>query len=111
MEWDGLDDEAVHAIAFSDDHLAIGYARLLNTKQLGRMAVLPQYRRQGVGCALLLQLENEARNRQFDHIFLHAQVQALPFYERQGYATRGGPFDEAGIPHMLMTKLLGSLND
>ena len=111
MEWDGLDDSAVHALAFDNHQQPLGYARLLLSRQLGRMAVLPQFRGMGIGSALLSVLEDEARNKQYDHIFLHAQIQALPFYEKQGYITQGNPFDEAGIPHMLMIKTLGKTND
>ncbi len=111
MEWDEEDEQASHALAFMNDIQAVGYARLLNSKQLGRMAVLPEYRRQGIGSALLLELENEALRRRFDHIFLHAQVQALPFYEQLGYATEGEPFEEAGIPHLAMIKMLEENND
>lgn len=107
MEWDNLDDGAVHALAFNEQSEAVGYARLLDTHQLGRMAVLPEYRHRGLGTRLMNTLEKVARERQFDHIFLHAQVQALPFYERQGYLPQGAPFEEAGIPHLLMIKLLG----
>ena len=111
MEWDGLDNTAVHALAFDDNHQPQGYARLLASKQLGRMAVLPEFRGKGIGRALLAMLEDEARNRHYDHIFLHAQIHALPFYEKQGYTSQGNPFDEAGIPHMLMIKTLGKTND
>jgi predicted GNAT family N-acyltransferase len=107
MEWDNLDSGAVHALAFNEQNEAVGYARLLHTHQLGRMAVLPEYRHRGVGTRLMNTLEEVARERHFDHIFLHAQVQALTFYERQGYAPQGAPFEEAGIPHLLMIKLLG----
>lgn len=111
MEWDGLDDSAVHALAFDNQQLPLGYARLLLSRQLGRMAVLPQFRGMGIGSALLSTLEDEARHKQYDYIFLHAQIQALPFYEKQGYTPQGKPFDEAGIPHMLMIKTLGKTND
>jgi predicted GNAT family N-acyltransferase len=111
MEWDDMDDQAVHALAFTDSNVAVGYARLLNSGQLGRMAVLPEYRHQGIGTSLLHKLEDEAKHRRLDHIFLHAQIQALPFYEQQGYAAEGAPFNEAGIPHMLMTKPLEKNHD
>lgn len=109
-EWDDWDEDAVHAVAFNDDNHAIGYARLLNSRQLGRMAVLSDFRHQGAGTALMNQLEEEARRMGYDHVFLHAQVQALPFYEKQGYVAQGQPFDEVGITHMLMTKILGPVN-
>jgi predicted GNAT family N-acyltransferase len=40
-------------------------------------------------------------------VFLHAQVQALPFYEKAGFRAEGEVFDEAGIPHRRMRKALG----
>jgi predicted GNAT family N-acyltransferase len=106
MEWDGLDDTAVHALAFNDSGQAVGYARLLPSMQIGRMAVVREYRGQGIGTALMLALEETARSLHYDHLLLHAQVHALSFYERQGYQCQGEPFDEAGIPHMMMSKLL-----
>jgi predicted GNAT family N-acyltransferase len=36
---------------------------------------------------------------------LHAQIQAMSFYERLGYAVCSEQFSEAGIPHVAM-KLL-----
>ena len=106
MEWDDMDATASHALAFDEDGQAIGYARLLTTKQLGRMAVLPQFRGKGTGTALLQALETVAGNLRYDYLYLHAQIQALPFYEQLGYRSQGEPFDEAGIPHLLMMKPL-----
>jgi len=106
MEWDGLDENAIHAVAFDSDGQTLGYARLLPSKQLGRMAVYAEHRRKGVGSALLSTLEDEALKLHYDHIFLHAQIQALPFYEQRGYKSQADPFDEAGIPHLMMTKIL-----
>lgn len=111
MEWDGLDDDAIHAIAFDSAGQALGYARLLTTKQLGRMAVYAEYRRKGIGSALLGALEDEARKLGYDHVFLHAQIQALPFYEQHGYQSQATPFDEAGIPHLMMTKILAAKHE
>ena len=35
-------------------------------------------------------------------IYLNAQTQALPFYEKSGFVKTGEPFMEAGIEHYLM---------
>ena len=104
MEWDEQDEAATHAVAFDTGGSAVGYARLLNSGQLGRMAVLPEYRRQGIGTALLQALETYAGLQHYDYLFLHAQVHALSFYEKQGYRTEGDVYDEAGIPHLNMYK-------
>jgi len=111
MEWDELDDDAIHAIAFDSAGQALGYARLLPTKQLGRMAVYAEHRRKGIGSALLGALEDEAQKLHYDHIFLHAQIQALPFYEQHGYQSQAAPFDEAGIPHLMMIKTLATKHE
>jgi len=111
MEWDGLDDDAIHAIAFDSKGQVLGYARLLPTRQLGRMAVYAEHRQKGIGSALLSALEEEAQKLRYDHIFVHAQIQALPFYEQHGYQSQAEPFDEAGIPHLMMMKTLTSKND
>lgn len=104
MEWDDMDKVSVHALAFNQAGQAVGYARLLPTMQLGRMAVIPEFRQHGIGSALLQALEDTAKELQYDHLFLHAQIHALPFYEKQGYQYQGEPFDEAGIPHLMMYK-------
>jgi predicted GNAT family N-acyltransferase len=39
-------------------------------------------------------------------IALSAQTQAIGFYERLGYTAHGEEFDDAGLPHVWMTKPL-----
>jgi len=111
LEWDDMDSTATHALAFDETGKAIGYARLSPSKQLGRMAVLQQHRRKGIGTALLQALEAVARKLRYDYLYLHAQIQALPFYEQLGYRSQGAAFDEAGIPHLMMTKPLTEKHD
>jgi len=42
-----------------------------------------------------------------DHsVTLHAQTSAQPFYTRAGFAPAGPVFDEAGIAHIEMTRVL-----
>lgn len=78
MEWDEFDEISQHALCYTSDNHAVGYARLLPNHYLGRMAVLPEYRQQGIGSLLLKNLESVARSENFGHIILHAQIQALP---------------------------------
>jgi predicted GNAT family N-acyltransferase len=44
-------------------------------------------------------------------MLLHAQRRAVAFYAAAGYRGEGEPFDEEGIEHVRMTKLLGSGED
>ena len=56
LEFDGLDDEAVHLLAYLDDQ-AVGTARIRNidavTAKIERLAVLPEARKQGIGKKLM----------------------------------------------------------
>ena len=103
LEWDEWDELSDHALAFDPRGNPIGTARLLPDGRIGRMAVLKEWRRKGVGGALLAALLDRARSRNMERSVLHAQIQAAGFYRRFGFTERGGQFLEAGIPHVEMT--------
>ena len=102
MEWDGLDPNACHVLAQSRNGEAMGTARLLPDGQIGRMAVLKEWRGLGVGSALLEALLQMARTRGFSKVFLNSQIRAVAFYSRHGFKVAGGEFMDAGIPHVRM---------
>jgi predicted GNAT family N-acyltransferase len=101
LEMDEKDASCVHAVAFLDDR-AVGTGRLLPDAHIGRMAVLKEFRGQGVGGAILRQLMRAARERGDREIVLSAQVHAVAFYREHGFEVYGGVYDEAGIPHQDM---------
>jgi predicted GNAT family N-acyltransferase len=90
---------------------AVGTGRLLRGSpeaRIGRVAVLPAWRGQGVGKRLMILLEEAARASHAATVSLHAQTRAMTFYERLGYRVEadGKPFDEDGILHVRMRKSL-----
>jgi len=101
-EWDGRDEDAIHVLALSQDRKPIGTARLLKSGQIGRMAVLSEYRRLGIGGAMLRLLLEIAKKNNIDNLFLNAQVEAIGFYSRFGFVEQGETFMEAGIEHRKM---------
>jgi len=116
IERDAEDAKAFHVLAVQGGH-AIGTGRLVMLAQppegqagkwgqIGRMAVLQQARKLGVGSKLLQTLEQEARKRGVEGVLLHAQLQALEFYKKHGYEPLGPVFQEAGMPHLEMHKKL-----
>jgi predicted GNAT family N-acyltransferase len=107
-EWDEHDAVSAHAIAEDRDGVPIGCGRLLPDGHIGRLAVLSDWRGQGVGAALLLHLIELARARGDARVLLNAQTHAVPFYARYGFAPSGEPFMEAGIPHQEMARVLAS---
>jgi predicted GNAT family N-acyltransferase len=104
LEWDEADAGALHALATAANGHAIGCARLLPDTHIGRVAVRRAWRGRGVGTALLLRLVAAAYARGDRQAILNAQVAAMPFYARYGFVARGEVFDEAGIPHRVMTR-------
>ena len=100
-ELDGEDAASRHFLAQDADGHPIGAARLLPNGQIGRMAVLPAWRRRGVG-AQLLGCAVAAAQTDGLPVFLHAQADAVPFYERNGFAVVGDVFEEANIDHRKM---------
>ncbi|MBT2971553.1 MAG: hypothetical protein B6D72_00015 [gamma proteobacterium symbiont of Ctena orbiculata] len=107
MEWDDDDLLAYHLLALDQDQRPIATARLLASGQIGRMAVVPEWRNQGIGTALLIALIEHAQSMELDNLFLHAQTSAQSFYAKAGFSAVGEPFMEAGIAHQKMVFALG----
>jgi predicted GNAT family N-acyltransferase len=105
MEWDELDRISIHFLAWMEDK-PIACVRLIPDGHIGRMAVLPRWRNQGIGMQLLKACEQEARQRNVTRLLLSAQVQAIPFYEKADYVLISETYMDAGIPHRDMQKLL-----
>jgi predicted GNAT family N-acyltransferase len=102
-EYDHNDYTAILFNAYEDDQI-IGVARLYAGK-IGRIAVLQNYRGQGIGSQLVTACENEAKKQSFTKVKLAAQLESIPFYEKLGYEIYGDIFLDAGIPHRNMKKL------
>jgi len=100
-EWDDADENSSHVLAFSEKRDVVGTGRLEPTGKIARLAVLGEYRGQGVGSAMLIRLVEEARQRGFDQVYLHAQMHALNFYKKFGFVSDEEIFSEGGIPHVL----------
>ena len=109
IELDADDAQAFHALATLGGD-AIGCGRMLDhgdgEVKIGRMAVVPQFRGAGVGRDILRFLMDRARARGLRKAVLHAQLSAEGFYLKEGFRPIGGVFDEAGIAHRKMEKLL-----
>jgi predicted GNAT family N-acyltransferase len=109
LEWDGVDQDCVHVIAYAQDRSPVGTGRLLRDGHIGRLAVLAPWRGQGAGSSLLLKLVAIATARGTCPVALNSQTHALAFYERFGFVAEGEDFDDAGIPHRKM--ILKGSND
>jgi predicted GNAT family N-acyltransferase len=105
---DGRDHESTHLVAVDSDSV-IGTCRLLfrgKVARLGRLAVDPGRRGEGIAAALLDLADRVAREQGANAISLHAQTYARRLYLDAGYEERGPEFVEEGIEHVAMGKRL-----
>ena len=64
----------------------VGYIRFSpRTSELCSLHVDPVYARDGIGTALLQAAIDDARRYNLTHFWLHASLNAVPFYEAQGF--------------------------
>lgn len=104
LEWE-FEEESNHFLATVDGEPA-GASRWRKTDKgykLERFAVLKEFRGLGIGQelvkAVLADLPADA-----GYVYLHAQVQAVPLYEKFNFEKTGPEFEEAGIRHYKMVR-------
>lgn len=109
LEFDGNDEKADHVLAYLDQK-AIGTARIRylqeDTVKLERFAILPEARGLGIGRQLMDFILDALPSQHITTIWMNAQVPVQNFYEKFGFTAEGNVFEEAGIPHIRMKKLL-----
>ncbi len=105
VEFDGLEDEADHFVAYVGKK-PVGTIRIRYPKKgvakIERLAVLKAYRKQGIGKKIMLHAQSYLRRKGIKNIKMHTQRHAIGFYEALGYKKYGKPFMEARIPHVKM---------
>ena len=110
LDWDGRDQAAVHLVAFLNQQ-PVGVARLREVEgaialKLERLAVLPEYRRQGIGSELVHTALVYGQQQHYSQMFLNAQLSAVNLYQSLGFTSIDAPFIEAHILHVKMHKAL-----
>lgn len=103
-EFDCYDNSAEYALLF-DDNTAIATARLVKAEsgcKIGRIAVLKQYRGQGLGDEIVRAVVQRAFNSGTQRVFVDAQNYAVGFYEKIGFKIIGDEITDRGLPHIPM---------
>jgi predicted GNAT family N-acyltransferase len=104
LEYDQFEESSTHYLAKLDG-AAVGTARWRHTDKgikLERFAVLSEHRDKGVGKKLLESVLADVIKERASLIYLHAQMQVIPFYEKFNFVPGGDIFEEAGIQHRVM---------
>jgi predicted GNAT family N-acyltransferase len=110
LERDGLDDRALHLLVVDrETQAAVGTLRLLTAgaqAKIGRVAVMREWRGRGIASRLLALALERAGSLGCSEARLASQLNATRVYERAGFSVRSAPFEEAGIPHVWMSRSL-----
>ena len=108
LDLDGQYPGAVHVLAKMNGQF-VGTGRMLGDGHIGRLAVLKTARGKGIGKELVEKLLAVAGERGMGRVFLGAQEHAVGFYEKLGFLRYGSPYEEAGIQHLHMEKIIPRL--
>ena len=98
-----FEEESTHFLVLYNGK-AVATARHRKTNKgykLERFAVLESKRGKGYGRHVLIAILDDLKDFK-GKIYMHAQKQVLPFYEKLGFVKEGEIFEEAGIMHFKM---------
>lgn len=111
LDFDGKDEDACHFIAYCN-LVPAGTARVRyfidgpESARIERVAVLPEFRGNGVGRITMEYVLNFLKDRWFGKAELNAQDYIKSFYEKIGFKQTGEPFENSGILHIRMEIIL-----
>ena len=110
-EFDEFEEASVHFLAWDEALQHVGTARWRTTKKgvkLERFAVRKPWRGKGAGTALVKAVMDDitANFNSGELLYLHAQLDAVPLYEKFGFVKKGEQFLECDIWHYEMERLL-----
>ena len=102
-EFDEHDNDKTKYIVILDDGYPVATCRFyeINDKEviLGRVVVLPDYRGKKLGCKTVEEAQDWIRELGYKRIIIDSRLEAVPFYEKLGYAVmdetvvKSGNFD------------------
>ena len=101
FEWDEVDQTAVHLLAKHANE-PIACLRIIDYDKIGRMAVLKDWRRKGLGSALLLEAVKICKAQGSKSVHLSAQTHAIHFYQQAGFKVISEVYQDLHIPHVDM---------
>lgn len=115
QEFDGLDGPGMRYIVVTDGDFPIATARMYpldgTSAMIGRVVVLPEYRRQGIGTMVVNACEVWAEELGFTKSVVESRDNKVAFYEQLGYAVRGEAAEGGTFRCVRMEKELRGRSD
>ena len=110
-EFDEVDKQAAHFLAVDELGVAQATARVYFDEGreafvIGRFAVSKEIRGKNIGRLMVDSVRDYVIERGASMLLVHAQVRALPFYQKVGFVPFGEVDEDEGVPHIWMQKSL-----
>ena len=109
-EIDDLEDSSFHRAIVDNKKNILGVGRIhfiQNIAQIRYMAIKKEFSNKGYGSRLIESLEKIALNKKIKKIFLNSRINAVTFYEKNGYQKTNKVNPSFGeIVHYRMEKIL-----
>lgn len=103
---DVYDQFSFNVVVYEDSNI-VGTGRLIfkdEQYQIGRIAVLKEFRGKHYGDLIVRMLIRKAINIGAKEVYLHSLYEKKKFYETIGFRVTGEPFNEAGLKHVIMVR-------
>ncbi len=109
-EFDDIDNISLHFVLYKNG-IAAGTARMFTedggkTYQIGRVAVLPEYRKYKFGSEIMNAALKKATELGGKKAAVSAQCRVRHFYEALGFTAGGSIYYDEYCPHVHMEKIL-----
>lgn len=105
-ERDSLDIDSFHCMALDKRNSIIGVGSIQScdsdAMRIRYMAVATEFRRLGVGSAIIKNLLDHATARNASICWLNARSSAMEFYRQQGFVVLGRVETDLQVPHFKM---------
>ena len=92
LEFDEHDNDSTKYIVVVDDYLPVATCRMYpldgDRMMLGRVVVLPEYRRQGIGSMVVHEAEAWAKELGYKTACIESRDNKVRFYEGMGYVSQ-----------------------
>ena len=107
-EFDEIDSIATHLVFYEGEN-PVSTCRYykgdkVNDFIIGRVAILPEYRKNHLGSKMLHALEENIKLEGGKKISLSAQCRVVRFYKKNGYKVIGEPYLDEYCEHVHMEK-------
>ena len=110
LDLDDQDQQAIHIFGVEENSIGpVCYGRLTvkeSTAYIRRVCVRKDFREKGLGALLMNQLLSHIDFLPIDAIELDAQIHLQKFYNKYGFHAIGQPYDDGGVMHRMMKKIV-----